>query len=178
MPHTTITELDRIEDLTRAFSKQRAILAERVEDLEAELLAIKRRKLRGIRSALAKTKDAQSELENVIAANPEAFVKPRTVTIDGVRVGLAKGKGRVTWADEQRVVELIDRHFPDRAETLVKTTRKPIRSALGTLTTAELRKIGCTVTETGDQIVIKPQDSELDKLIGRLLDETKNLEDF
>jgi hypothetical protein len=178
MNTTTVTSLDHIEDLTRAYSRERAALADRIGDLETELTAIRRRRLRGIRSALARTQDAQAELQAAVAGAPELFVKPRTVTIDGIRVGIMKGKGKIAWDDDDQVCRLIDRHFAASADTLTRTTRKPVAAALKELNVAELKRIGCRVEETGDQVVVKPQDSELDKLVGRLLDDTASIEDL
>jgi hypothetical protein len=42
-------------------------------------------------------------------------------------------------------------------------------AALRALSTAELQRIGCTVSGTGDQIVAAPVDSEVDKLVDALL---------
>lgn len=172
----TGTTLDGIEDLTRRFGRARTELGERLSALEAELLATKQRHLRGIRAALAKATDLRDQLANEITAHPELFAKPRTVTVDGIRVGLAKGKGKIVWDDQDKVVALIDRHFPAAAETLVKTRRAPTRAALANLTVAELKKIGCRVEESADEVVIKPQDSELDKLVNRLLEDSKEVE--
>lgn len=173
---TTIAPFDTLEDLTRTFATARSALNDKLSLLEDELTHVKRRRLRGIRTALARTQDAQAALAAHIEEHPDLFQKPRTVTIDGIKVGLTKGKGKVQWDDIDRVVQLIDRHFPEQADALVKTARTPIRSALGNLTIAELKKIGCRVEETGDQIVIKPQDSELDKLVNRLLADTQDME--
>ena len=41
---------------------------------------------------------------------------------------------------------------------------------------AELKRIGVTVEETGDQIVIKPTDSEVDKLVNALLADAERIE--
>jgi len=172
----TGTTLDRIEDFTRRFGSARTELAERLAALETDLLAAKKRHLRGIRASLAKATELRDALSAEIAAHPELFAKPRTITIDGIRVGLAKGKGKIVWDDEDKVVALIERHFPEAVETLVKTTRVPVRGALANLTVAELKKIGCRIEESGDEVLIKPQDSELDKLIGRLLKDTREVE--
>ncbi len=145
MNTTTVTSLDHIEDLTRAYSRERAALADRIGDLETELTAIRRRRLRGIRSALARTQDAQAELQAAVAGAPELFVKPRTVTIDGIRVGIMKGKGKIAWDDDDQVCRLIDRHFAASADTLTRTTRKPVAAALKELNVAELKRIGCRV---------------------------------
>lgn len=166
---STGTVMDGIEDLTRRFGRARGELGERIGALEAELLAVKQRHLRGIRASLHKATDLRDGLTAEIEAHPELFAKPRTITIDGIRVGLAKGKGKIVWDDQDKVIALIERHFPSSADTLIKTSRAPIRAALANLTVAELKKIGCRVVESADEVVIKPQDSELDKLINRLL---------
>lgn len=175
--NTSNPAIEIIEQHTRAFARLRDSLQERISELDAELAAVRRRRLRGIRSALARAQDAQGRLEALIKANPDSFVKPRTITIEGIKVGLAKGKGQISWDNEEQVIKLIDRHFPDLVDTLVKVTRKPVKTAIANLTTAELKKLGCRVEESGDQVVIKPQDSELDKLVNRLLDESRDLEE-
>jgi hypothetical protein len=91
------------------------------------------------------------------------------ITPDGIRVGFAKQKGKVEWDDEDQVVKLIDKHFPEQAETLTKVKRTPVKGALVNLTAAELKKIGCRITESGDVVVIKPQDSEVEKLVDKML---------
>jgi hypothetical protein len=166
-----ITTIDIIEDLTRGYARARRELAERVTALEDEMLRVKRSRMRGIKNALAAAQDAQAHVRAAIEAAPELFIKPRTITIDGVKVGWMKAPGRIVWEDDEAVCRQIRKHFPDSADALIKITEKPIRAALNNLTVAELRKIGCTTDEAGDAIVIKPQDSEVDKLVDRLLKE-------
>jgi len=171
---TSTSPMTQIEELTRTYSKDRQLLSDRMSQLDAELTAVKRRRLRGIRSALGKAQESGSKLESAITRHPELFEKPRTVTIDGIKVGLAKGKGQILWDNKEKVVKAIERHFPDQAEVLLKTTRTPVKKALTNLSTAQLKAIGCRVIDTGDQVVIKPADGELDKLISRLLEEASD----
>jgi hypothetical protein len=89
-----------------------------------------------------------------------------------------KAKGKITWADDDQVVKLIKKHLPDQADILIKTTEKPIRDTLQGLTAAELKRIGVTVDETGDVVVIKSTDSEIDKFVEALLkDEETEIEE-
>jgi hypothetical protein len=68
------------------------------------------------------------------------------------------------------VVTLIEKSFPKaQADLLIKTTKKPIKKALEDLDVGALKRIGCRVVETGDEIVIKPADSEVDKIVTALL---------
>lgn len=167
----TQAALDAIDLLAKDYTTVREVLAERVASLESELHQVRNRRLPGIRSALAIAKTAQDDLQRVIAAAPSLFIKPRTFTLHGVKVGFQKGKGKLTWADDARVIALIEKHLPDKAEILIVTERKPSRDALANLDGADLKRIGVTIEEVGDKIVIKAADSDLDKVIAKILEE-------
>lgn len=171
------TYTDTLEDLTRDFSRKRDLLAQRMQTLEEETRAVQRRKLPGIKSALASAQDAQAALAAFVDSNRSFFDKPKTVTIDGIRVGLMKSKGRISWDSPEQVVALIRKKLPDQADALIRITEAPARGALNNLSAAELKAIGCRIEEAGEQVVIKPQDSELDKLVDRLLGDLPELEE-
>ena len=44
-----------------------------------------------------------------------------------------------------------------------------MKEALAQLSAAELKKIGVTLSEAGDQTVVRPVDSEVDKMVDALL---------
>ena len=168
--------LTDISELTRKYAETRTELGAQLSDLQAALDAVTRVHKPVIRKLLAK---AQAQRDAVVAAvdlHRDLFDKPRTQVYHGVRIGLQKGKGAITWDDEAAVVKLIRKHFPDLADTLIKTTEKPVKDALKNLTAAELKRLGVQVTETGDEIVIRPLDSDLDKLVSKLLPDTETVE--
>jgi hypothetical protein len=165
--------LAEIENLTKCYADARGLLSERVTSLQVELESAKRRKLPGIRSAVAAAAEARARLQSAIEAAPGLFVKPRSVIVHGIKVGLQKAKGKLWWADTNRVVELIKKHFPGRVDELVKVTESPRKSALQDLSVADLKRIGCMVEEAGDQVLIKPVDSDVDKLVAALLGEAE-----
>lgn len=163
--------LAEIEALTRRYAAARTVLRGRMDGLQAEVDAARRRRLPGIRKAVAAAAEARDALHAAIGEHPEAFVRPRTLVVEGVRIGFVKQKGRLVFADRDRVVALIRRHFPDQAEVLVKVTEAPVRAALARLPASDLKRLGVTLEETGDAVVIKPTDSETDKLVAALLDD-------
>ncbi len=110
-------------------------------------------------------------LRTLIGKAPELFVKPKSMTINGIKLGYQKGKGKIEWEDPDQVVRLIKKHFPEQADVLITTTEKPIKDALNGLTAAELKKLGISVVEGGEAIFIKPTDSAVDKLVDALLKE-------
>lgn len=171
------TRMDEIERATREYRRARDVVEERVEKLDDEIRALKRRRLPGIKSAVRHAAQLKSQLEGLIANAPDLFQRPRTVTIDGVKVGWQKGKGKIVIDDPAAAVRVIRKQFPEQADTLIKVTETPVRKAVAQLSTRELKRIGARVEETGDAVIIKPVDSDVDKLVDALLDEADELED-
>lgn len=159
--------IQEIEPLVRDFNAARRILSERVERCQAEQQTIVRRLRGGIQSAAARTRDAHARLEAAIAANPELFTKPRTLTIEGTKVGVQKGKGRLLVTD--KAVALIRRHLPEQADALIKTRESVNRPAVSALSGTQLKKIGCSLIDAGDRVLIATPRDDLDKLVDALL---------
>ncbi|HEU4601548.1 MAG TPA: host-nuclease inhibitor Gam family protein [Steroidobacteraceae bacterium] len=163
--------LDTLEQLTKEHAADRALIAERVAALNEEMQAAQRRKLPGIKAAVSKAKDSHARLQAAIDSERDLFNKPRSRVFHGIRIGLQKAKGKLTFEDAAQVVKLIRKHFAEQFDVLVKTTEKPVKDALLQMPAADLKRIGCSVTDVGDVVLIKPTDSEIDKLVDALLAE-------
>jgi hypothetical protein len=162
-------DFDPIEKAAKALRAARDVLAVRATALQDEMRAAMRRKLPGIQLAVASVAEADANLKDAIDLRPELFVKPRTVVLHGLKLGYKKGKGKIEWDDDDQVVKLIRRHFPEQFDVLCKTAETPIKAALAGLTVAELKKLGITVEETGDVVFIKDSTDDVDKLVKALL---------
>ena len=166
-----MSTLKEIEALTTKYAAARGRLADDVRALNAAIEVAKREFLPSIRRRVAAAKDAEAALRDAIEGAPELFVRPRTLTIAGVKVGFQKGKGKISFDDADKVVALIEKHLPELAETLVQVTKKPVKDALLQLSVEDLKRIGCRVTGTGDQVLVKDTTSDVDKLVEPLLKE-------
>lgn len=163
------TTLDTISKQAEVHAQARTLLAERVTALTDAQAALRREHLPGIKRALNRAAETEAALRALVDANPECFKKPRTQVFSGIKVGYAKGKGALSFDDPDAVVSRIKKHLPDQADVLIRTKEAPVKEALAQLTAAELKKIGVTVSEAGDQTVVKPVDSEVDKMVDALL---------
>jgi hypothetical protein len=164
--------LAQIETLTAAFAGDRKDLAAEVAQLNAEIEALKRKRMPRLKQLVARAADKYAALEAALAASPQLFEKPKTQTFAGIKVGFRKGTGGIDWDDDAKVCALIEKHFPKAAaELLIKTTKKPIAKALADLDVADLKKLGCRVEATGEVVFIKPTDSAVDKIVSALLKE-------
>ena len=164
-----MTDLGAIEKLTKDYADARGALSERVTALNDEIEAAKRRHLRDIKRRVAIAAEKEAELKAAIEAAPELFEKPKTLILHGVRVGFMKGKGQISWDDEGAVLMRIRKMFPVDADAYLSIQVRPSKTALAALPAADLRKLGVTVIEVGDQVLIKPTDSDVDKLVTALL---------
>ncbi|MBE0598321.1 MAG: hypothetical protein IH614_13720 [Desulfuromonadales bacterium] len=163
--------LAQIDGLTRDFSDKRKALSSRVRALEDAIAALRLQHMPAIRTAADDVAEAQALLHAAIDESKGLFSRPKTMTLHGTKIGLQKAKGKVKFSNANNVIKLIKKHLSEKQELLIKTTEKLLKSGIEKLTVGELKQIGCEVAETGDEIVIKPTDSDIDKLVDALLKE-------
>ncbi|MGH7187400.1 MAG: host-nuclease inhibitor Gam family protein, partial [Pseudomonadota bacterium] len=164
-----IMDLPGIERFIKTYADAAGALGDAIGELEADLESRKRARMKEIKSLVARTAEAKAKLHAAIEAAPQCFEKPKTITVSGVRVGLQKGKGQMDWEDDDALVAKIEKHFGKDAEHYLIIKKKPSATALNELETAELRRLGVTVEETGEQIVIRHVDGAVEKLVRALL---------
>ena len=164
-----MTSLTEIELSTKSYADAREELTKvvnRVNQLQEKIHA---RYLRDIKRLLAKAAERQVKLAALIEGSPTLFTKPRTLIVHGIKIGFRKGKGGIEWDDDAQVVKLIKKLFPEQADLLIHTEETPVKNALSELPAADLKRLGITVEDTGDVVVIKPVDSAVDKIVKALL---------
>lgn len=164
-----MTTIATIEQLTKAYADSRDVLKKRVQTLEDETSALKRRHLPLIRRVLDDVQRRYDALKMALEEGRGLFGKPKTHTFHGVRVGFKKEKGRLTWESDEQVVRLIKKHFPDQAETLIRTRETPVKDALAQLPASDLKKLGVRLEDDEERPFIKTTDSEIDKMVDALL---------
>jgi hypothetical protein len=164
-----MTAIDNISKRAEVYATARQLLADQVGAFNDGLAALRKDHIPGIKKALAKAADAEAALRGLIEAHPDCFTKPKTQVFSGVKVGYQKGKGTISFEDADSVVARIRKHLPDQADVLIRSKEVPVKDALAQLSAADLKKIGVSVSEAGDQIVIKPVDSEVDKMVEAML---------
>jgi len=162
--------LMQIEVATNKYADEREELARLVRALTNEMEALKNRCLPGIKKAVAHCAGKHEALAALINSAPELFADPRTQTFHGVKVGFRKGAGKIDWDDDEKLADRIEKLLTEEeAELLINTKRTPVVKALKNLEVATLKRLGCTVESTGDIIVIKATDGEVEKIVNALL---------
>lgn len=159
----------------KAYAEARALVAQRADDLETEKKDLLRRRLPGIRTALANAADKQALLVAAITSNAQLFNSPKTMTLHGIKFGYQKGKGAVEWdCDDAKLIERIEKKYkgqPALLQQLIKTTKEPIVKGLKELDADDIAKLGITIEATGDYIFVRAADKEVDALVKKILKE-------
>ena len=168
--------LAEIEAITTSYANVHNKLAETVQTMEKEIDAVKFKWLNTIRPLAVNTAQEKAVLFTAIDESRHLFIKPRSYTIAGIKVGLQKKKTRIEIADEDKTIELIRKKLTDKADLLIKEEPKLIIKAVENLTEKELKAIGITVPEETDEIIIKSDADKIEKFINELIKEKTNQE--
>ncbi len=164
-----MSNFDDIQNAAKRLRAQRDQLDERASAMHQKIEQVKAVHLRGLRNSVAAVAETQANLLAAVGDAPQLFSKPRSIVLHGIKLGFEKGKGKIDFENEDQVCKLVRKHFPDQFDVLVKTTEKPVKTALATLSAAELKRLGVTVESTGDVAFAKDTTSEVDKLVKALL---------
>lgn len=167
-PRRTVTLAD-IELAARELAQARDILAAESAALETEIEAAKNRRLPRLKKLVEITTESETRLHELIEGAPELFEQPRTIVFHGLKIGFEKSRERVEISDEDRTVELIERHLSALASVLISVRKAPNKGALRELPDADLKRIGCAVESSGDVVVIRRAESEVEKTISALI---------
>lgn len=168
---TTTTAMAEIELKTQGYAAARVELAEAVTALHEDLDKVKARYMGMIRKQVEVLRAHEKDLQDAILKAPGLFEKPKSRTFAGIKVGYAKQPGRLECPDDDQLISAIRRLFPDSAKTLIKTTEKPVKSALSNMNAKDLKRLGVSVVDATDVVIVKPQDSDVDKLVAALIEE-------
>lgn len=166
---TTPAGMTEIESKTKVCSDSIKVLQTLIFNLEQELDAIKSRHRSDVMAAVERYRAAYANLNSSIEAKPELFVKPRTFVFHNIKIGMQKPVGKLVFEDEEKVVALIKKHFDAQFNVLVSTRHTLNKDALGRLAADDLKKIGGTVKDTTDQVVIKPMAGDVEKMVAALI---------
>ncbi|PKL96801.1 MAG: hypothetical protein CVV18_00360 [Gammaproteobacteria bacterium HGW-Gammaproteobacteria-8] len=132
---------------------------------------IKRQYLPMLRTTLSCVADAETVLRDAVNASaPSMWARARTRIIHGVKVGWTKSRGKVTFDDESKVIERIRKLLPkDQVALLVRVRESVHKPGVYDLTAADLRRLGISIADDCDQVVVKDIESELDRALEKLL---------
>lgn len=167
--------LSTVERLTARYAERRNTLMQLMSELDEAMMELKRRRIGEIRKAANAARETKAELVEVLQRNKTDFEDPKTRIFHGIKVGFRKLVGKVTFDDADLVVKLIKKNLPESVDILIKKTETPNKNALSNLPVNDLKKIGCSVADDTDDVVISASDSDIDKIVDALLKDNADI---
>lgn len=162
--------LEAICTLAAGYDKRRRALLDLLEQVEEERKAVLGPYLPALARENRALGQAKRRLHEAIAANPQLFEKPKTITAHGVKFGFRKQKGSLVIADNAVTVRRIKALLPEKLEALICVSERPVKKALEGLDGKTLKALGVSLGDTTDVVTISSPDGNLEKLIQQLLE--------
>lgn len=162
-----------IEHLAKRYAHRRGRLRVAVDALEDEIRHCKRKHLPAISECAGHAITLRDRLRACVEAHPEYFRQPKTIVLHNIRIGYKKKPDAVEWDDDREVCARIERHLPEQFGVLIiRPPPAPVKKALLRLNNKLLTKLGVRKIPGADEVIVKPTDSEVDKLVDKLLETT------
>lgn len=169
------TTLDQIRDaaavLAAAARNVENVAREQEAAIRAAIAPIIESRRQLLDLALKRRIDAEETLQTMLNQAPQLFVKPRSLSIDGVKCGYQKSQDGFEWGDEQLVIDRIKALVPDKVDLLIRTEQSLVVDAIGQLDAALLPRLGITQKKGVDAVFIKIGESEVEKLARAIIAE-------
>lgn len=163
--------LAAIERLAAEYAAANEALSLENSLMAAEINTVIRARMPAIRVRIEAAVTACAALRTAVASAPHLFAKPRTRVLNGIKVGFQRLQGGVRYPEgaEPGIIAKIKALWPERAQDIIRTTEKLLRTALEKLPAADLRKIGVTVVAPSDVVVSTPQVADAVKVTNAIL---------
>lgn len=164
-----MSTMNDIESLAKQLADARAELGDRLKRIKEDQEAVMRRYLQGVKNSVERVRTAHQALKEAVEGAPELFVKPKTRVLHGLRVGWMKQRGKLLWDKAENVIAALRKLLGAEAEQYIDTKETPSKERLENLPAAQLRRIGVTVTDATDSVVVKAAGGDIEKLIDALV---------
>lgn len=172
---TTIAEIEKV---SREYSKARTAVKKDILKYKNAVSLLKDKHTPVIEPQLKDIAALRKKLAKLIDENRELFNRPKSKTVNGIKFGLQKQKGKVIIEDEAQTVKLIKKNCRAMEGQLIVTTEKLIKTALQQLSGKLLKKLGVEITADTNEVIIKAADTDIDKLMDAIADPKVNIKEL
>lgn len=168
-------EMQAVQSAARLFAAAHSKLAGAVRFVEDAMRRLKRENRPDLLAACKEFEKSGDRLKELLERHRELFDDPKTLMIDGVRVGWRKQKGKLEFAyDADETVARIKKFFGETvADRYIRTKEVPDKKALEKLSASDLKKIGVSIVDDGEAPVMEIVEGEVEKALAALLKEEK-----
>lgn len=117
-------------------------LKKNIDAMERQINAVRMEFLKKLMPISQRYGQLKADLERAVEENPQHFVKPRTIEVNGVKFGMAKKSGKVTFDDADAVIAKVKVLLTGKQKILVQTKESLNIRGLYALSELERKAIG------------------------------------
>lgn len=148
----TMQDIENSTELYAALSRQ---LCGEIDRMESEINQVRMKHLPFVKNLAAKVFAMRDELTGMIDEGRSLFVKPKSITISGIRVGIQKSADKVIFDDEEELLQKIRELYGPTSTMLIKSSEKVMMQPLKALSRDELELLGCTKVDGQEEVMVK-----------------------
>lgn len=166
------TSPELIDIARRCFEYEEACAALEllIAKLESRIRDIKDDSMKDLKRGAAAVASLAGELTELVGEHPHLFRKPRTLTLNGVRVGFMEQKGSLEIDDEAiAIAKLRCILGQDDAEAYIQTKEILRKDQVRDLDAKILSRIGARIAGAGDQVIVKRAAGDIEKLLNKMV---------
>ncbi len=134
--------LAHIISIAESLGEISGIIGKHMEALDRQINAVRMEFYKKILPMSRQYSQQRKELETLIEQNPQLFVKPRTIDVNGVKFGMKKSKGKIVIEDSGKTLEKIKTLLKDKKEFLIEQKESLLRNGLAQLSDHEMAAVG------------------------------------
>jgi hypothetical protein len=165
-----MADMKEIEALAASYRQAHDAFDDALRAFERDVAAVRAEHRATLRRSLTTAANRLEKLETAIGESRHLFQKPRTTVVDGVKLGLQKGKDTLAWDNETVLIKRIETLFPDDIDLYVKTVQTPLKTPLAQLDDVTKRRLGVRVEPGADAVLVKLLDGDIEKMIRKIVD--------
>jgi|GEM_PF-3393544 len=117
-------------------------LKKHLDALEKQRQAIEMEFYKKILPMTRQYSQQKTELERLVSANPQHFIKPRTLEVKGVKFGMKKSKGKLIVEDKAQTLEKIKALLSGKQDLLIEKKEFLVKASLSKLADHEMAAVG------------------------------------
>lgn len=139
------------------------------DEIKAAIQPIHDRHRGSLDSAADEEAAAHRALMDLLESAPQLFVKPRSISVNGVRAGYRKAEDVLDWGDDAALIKRIRALVPAQADLLIRTEETLVVDALAQLPPGAHQKLGVNRISGADNPFITIGSADVEKLAQALI---------
>ncbi len=167
--------LKDLETAAKEFSIKSRVLRNIKESLDAEIDEVKSKYIEELKKASSEAGESYQMLLTLVNDSEPLFLDKKSMSINGVKFGYQKKKGKIEIANEQATILKIQELFKDKADLYLTKKINISKKALDSLTANELKKIGVNIIQDSSEAFVKLTDDEVQKMIEAMIKESAKI---